>query len=102
MARGGYRPGAGRPKGIDKQNQERLAQKIANADPNMTPLDFILSIVRDPTEDMDTRLRAAAIAAPFCHAKAGEKGKKDERKDAAAKASMGKFMTPAAPMRLVS
>jgi len=33
-------------------------------------------IVRDPHEDMDTRLRAAAIAAPFCHAKGGESGKK--------------------------
>lgn len=102
MARGGFRAGAGRPKGIDKQNQEKLAEAIANADPNMTPLDFILSIVRDPTAKQDDRLRAAAIAAPFCHARAGEAGKKTERKEAAAKAAMGKFMTPAAPMRLVS
>lgn len=122
MARGGFRPGAGRPVGAKtgvarkprstkpskpKIVRERKPKEMKAADlpddlkvlcdPNTSPLDFLLTIMRDNEGDTNTRMRAAAIAAPFCHAKAGEKGKKDERKDAAEKAASGKFATPMAP-----
>lgn len=41
----------------------------------------------------------AIAAAPFIHGKAGEQGKKEERAEAAKRASTGKF-APAAPPRV--
>ena len=35
----------------------------------LTPLEFMLSVMRDPDADRAERLRAAACAAPFMHAK---------------------------------
>jgi hypothetical protein len=32
-----------------------------------TPLDYLLSVVNDQSEDRDRRLRASAAAAPYCH-----------------------------------
>lgn len=44
-------------------------------------------------------MQAATIAAPYCHAKKGESGKK-EQKDEAAKKVASRF-SPAAPPKLV-
>lgn len=104
MARGGFRAGAGRPKrGSKPMVAKDLPAEIkqvyiaASGDLKITPLEFLINAMNDSNLDFIDRMRAAAIAAPFVHAKAGEKGKKDERKDAAEKAASGKFATPMAP-----
>jgi phage terminase small subunit len=68
---------------------------------NVSPLDFLLGVMRDPMQDVKLRMTAAQIAAPFVHTKPGELGKK-AAKDAQAKevAGSGRF-APSAPPRLV-
>ena len=120
MARGGARPGAGAPKGDRNGKRKMKVSRIAppgeplpaisapqppepveEIDPNLTPLDHFLKVIRDPMESKDRRDRAAAVLLPFMHEKAGAKGgKKEEREDAAKKAASGKFAVPSAP-RLV-
>lgn len=74
-------------------------------DANMTPLDFMLKVMRDPDADPQRRDRMAMAAAPFIHLKAAEAklGKREEAKRKAAEvgAASSKFSAPAAP-RLVA
>jgi hypothetical protein len=65
MARGGKRPGAGRPRGsLTKKSQEIL---IAAAAAGEQPLEYLLRIMRDPTVDARTRLDVAIAACPYLH-----------------------------------
>lgn len=68
MAKGGYRPGAGRPKGSRNRRKKLLEEgaRVA-ATFGVTPLDYLLSVMRDETQHLDLRLFAAKAAAPFCH-----------------------------------
>ena len=130
MPRGGARPGAGRPKKQPeeaKPSKKALAkaappQVDANGykdDPkwpfgkqppqepepppdlsNLMPLDYLLEVMRDHTEERGRRMQAATLAAPYCHPKKGEAGKKEE-KAAAAKKIASRF-SPAAPPKLVA
>ena len=92
--RGGVRPGAGRP----KSGPVLLPDLPATND----PLVFLLALVNEPTADMRLRLNAAVALMPYVHPKAGETGKKDEKRKAAKKASAGKFAPSHAPVRLVT
>lgn len=98
MPRGGSRPGAGRkPKAVsDAVKACEIAAKRSKGD--MTPLDFMLALMRD--EEQDTKLRAAMAqaAAPYVHAKPSDapKGKKEEKQEAAEQAA-NKFAVPQAP-----
>ena len=67
---------------------------------DLTPLDYLLEVMRDHTEERGRRMQAATLAAPYCHPKKGESGKKEE-KAAAAKKVASKF-SPAAPPKLVA
>ncbi|SDJ31448.1 hypothetical protein [Paracidovorax citrulli] len=58
---------------------------------DLTPLDFLLQVMRDEEEDSRLRIQAAQIAAPYVHAKKGESGKKAEKQEAAQKAAGGRF-----------
>lgn len=65
MPRGGKRAGAGRKKGaLTKRTQEVAAQALADG---LTPLDYMLQVMRDPAEDRAVRLDAAKAAAPYVH-----------------------------------
>lgn len=70
------------------------------ASAGMSPLDYMLSVMRDADEDPARRDRMAMAAAPFVHARAGEVGKKDERAAKAAAVAVGKFR-PSAPPKLI-
>lgn len=121
MPRGGARPGAGRPRKIvaavhpaseapaevakRPEVQGRAGPSIPAgsapaAGPDLSPLDFLLSLVRDESVEERVRIQAASIAAPYCHAKPGEAGKKVIASDAAKKASE-KFKPSAPPLKLV-
>lgn len=65
--KGGVRPGAGRKKGTP--NKRTTEQSEAVAATGITPLEFMLKIMRDDKNDPKDRLAAANMAAPFVHAK---------------------------------
>lgn len=67
MARGGKREGAGRPAGAVTKRTREAAEK-ASAD-GLTPLSYMLSILRDEDADPKERMWAAEKAAPYVHAK---------------------------------
>jgi hypothetical protein len=67
MARGGNRPGAGRKRGSpNKATAERQAEIAASG---LTPLDYMLTIMRNEELEAATRLDAANKAAPYVHPK---------------------------------
>ena len=130
MPRGGARPGAGRPKKQPEEAKpsKKAPAKAAppqvdangyKGDPkwpfgkqppqepepppdlsSLMPLDYLLEVMRDHTEERGRRMQAATLAAPYCHPKKGEAGKKEE-KAAAAKKIASRF-SPAAPPKLVA
>lgn len=110
MPRGGARPGAGRKpkpeseKASAKKRAKSPAGPMVDADgfktdaapknwpfgkepppepadlSNLTPLDYLLQVMRDPKEDKARRMSAAQLAAPYVHAKKGEAKTKGEEK----------------------
>lgn len=67
MSKGGARPGAGRKPGVPNK---RTAAKVAEVEASgLTPLDYMLRILRDELADTDARMDAAKAAAPYVHAK---------------------------------
>jgi|SRR5215218_1230364 len=110
MAKGGFRASSGRPKSptsrrslVAKAKQPEPIEVQAQqppADPeNLTPLDYMLRVMNDPTAQPERRDRLAIAAAPFCHPRAneGKKGKKEEQADAARAAASGRFAAPPPP-----
>jgi hypothetical protein len=64
----GSRPGerrGGRRKGT--LNKATAARQVAIAASGLTPLDYLLSIMRDESADPHARLDAAKAAAPYVH-----------------------------------
>lgn len=121
MARGGYRPGAGRPKGAmgvkksksgaSKKSKDKPKGKSPKDNPDLadaiadegTPLAYMLQVMKDGTADEARRDRMAIAAAPFVHGRAGEvTGKKGEKAKAAQNASKGRFAPAAAPKLVVN
>jgi len=98
MARGGYRPGAGRRRKADDQpNAESETSIPVNPTENRTPLEFMLAVMNDPQQPPNRRDRMAIAAAPFIHPRAGEQGKKEEKAEAAKRAAGGKFASAPPP-----
>ena len=108
--RGGYRPGAGRPKGTTKV-KKKVSKKIKKAPAlpedivseavaeNLDPLTYMLKVMNDPGVDAARRDRMAVSAAPFCHSRKGEgAGKKESQKEKAEAAGKGKFTPRKAPV----
>src|SRR5260221_3498399 len=72
----GSRPGerrGGRQKGTPNKStaMKNAALAAASADPTITPLQFLLGVMRDPQAPTDWRIRVARAAAPLVHAKPG-------------------------------
>jgi hypothetical protein len=67
MARGGSRPGAGRPAGA--QNKRTVEQVEAIVASGLTPLEYLTSVYQDINADEAKRIDAAKAAAPYVHAK---------------------------------
>lgn len=98
MARGGARPGAGRPPGSKKARSERIAKEVSSA--GAPPPDakafadaeqFLMSVINDPSVPREDKLRAAQAVIPFQKPKLADKpaGKKQEAADRAASATGG-------------
>ena len=99
--RGGFRPGAGRPKsGAASVIKIEVAALSAAPPTVVTPLQYMLGVMRDPAASTSRRDRMAALAAPFCHARATDAalGKKAERlKHADEASSSGRFAVRPSP-----
>jgi hypothetical protein len=65
--RGGKRTGAGRKAGV--HNKASIARQAEIAASGQTPLDFLLSVMRNDDCDMAVRQDAAKAAAPYVHPK---------------------------------
>ena len=64
---GGARPGAGRKK--NSPNKKTAAIQKAVEESGLTPLDYMLEVMRDVAAEPRDRLSAANMAAPYVHAK---------------------------------
>lgn len=83
---------------------EKIAERSLSEEKSSfdCPLAYMASVMNDGVEDPKLRLDAAKALASFTVAKPGEKGKKEERQDAAKQvASSGRFSAAAAPLRSV-
>lgn len=81
--RGGYRPGSGRKLGSKNRIPDEIEDEAASF--GMTPLEYMLAVMRDERVDKARRDRMAAAAAPFCHARPTDRapGKKERATQAA-------------------
>ena len=64
---GGARPGSGRKKGSCNVKTRDIANKAIES--GMTPLEYLLEVMRDVSKDQRDRLDAAKSAAPYIHPK---------------------------------
>jgi hypothetical protein len=67
MARGGARLGAGRPAGSPNTRTRELVAAVEAE--GITPLAFLLGVMRNEKQDLCTRLDAAKAAAQYVHPK---------------------------------
>lgn len=65
MAHGGARPGSGRKPGSATKRTREIADKAMQD--GVTPLEYMLSVMRDVSADEAKRLDAAKAAAPYVH-----------------------------------
>ena len=87
MPKGGARPGAGQPKkGVQLPAKMILTEAMLSG---MSPLEYMLAVMRDPGADEARRDRMAQAAAPYVHARAEAAGKKQQAEDLAATAERG-------------
>lgn len=66
MARGGARNGAGRKPGSITKAARTIAEQGLDG---ITPLEYLLGVMRDETQDERRRDEAAKAAAPYVHAR---------------------------------
>mgnify|MGYP006057890323 CR=1 FL=1 len=67
MARGGKRDNAGRKAGTPNKATQEQRDKIVES--GLTPLDYMLNLLRDDKTPTDRRDWAAEKAAPYVHAR---------------------------------
>jgi len=67
MPRGGPRPNSGRKTGTKNIKTKVIAERCAEE--GITPLEYMLNVMRDPTQEFDTRMDAAKSCAPYMHPK---------------------------------
>jgi hypothetical protein len=65
MARGGVRPGSGRKPGSPNKRTREIAQKAAKK--GITPLEYMLKVMRDSNAEGARRDDMAKAAAPYMH-----------------------------------
>ena len=88
MASGGYRAGAGRPRGSTSKKLTKKDVKVIKKSAKLselTPLEYMLAVMNSTEADDERRDRMAIAAAPYVHEKAADKklGKKEQKLEAA-------------------
>jgi hypothetical protein len=96
---GGYKPGAGRPRKVADVDYTDIPKVpgvpsevvvLSNIE-GMSPLEYMLMVMRDDSADPNRRDRMAIAAAPFVHSKVetAKPGKKEQAKLTAERADEG-------------
>lgn len=67
MAKGGFRKGSGRKAGSTNRFSKALLERVQEE--GIMPVDYLLSVMRNETEDTRVRIDAAKAAAPYVHHK---------------------------------
>lgn len=67
MSRGGKREGAGRKPGVPNTKTKELVEEVEAS--GLTPLGYMLAVLRDETQGSERRDWAAEKAAPYVHAR---------------------------------
>lgn len=67
VGHGGPRPGSGRKPGSTTKKTREIADRAASE--GITPLEYMLNILRDETANAAMRFEAAKHAAPYIHPK---------------------------------
>jgi hypothetical protein len=67
MPRGGSRPGAGRKPGAGTQKTRETAERLLGQD--VTPLDYMVGVMRGERPYEPEKFEAAKAAAPYMHAR---------------------------------
>ena len=88
---GGARPGAGR------KPAPREVSEVSSSDPEA----FLRAIIADVGVDARLRVDAAKALLPYCKAKVGEAGKKEQAQEAAKDATSAGRFAPAERPRLI-
>jgi hypothetical protein len=65
MASGGKRNGAGRKAGAATQKTREIAERLMSE--GITPLEYMLTMMRDEAQDPAIRMDAAKSCAPYVH-----------------------------------
>lgn len=65
--KGGARPGAGRKRGVPNKRTAAVAKAVEAS--GLTPLEYMLSVMRDEGAENPIRLDAAKAAAQYVHPK---------------------------------
>ena len=81
---------------------KKTDQPAADPDPYIPaaaddPIDFLKGVMKDLVADPKLRIDAAKALLPYTHGKVAEQGKKDQKANAAKKASAGRFGQGAPP-----
>jgi len=105
MARGGFRPGAGRPKGTKTTKEikamEAALESAPAGSPNFkTAKEFAMWVINNEKVDLDSRLKAMQAVLPFTDARVADAapGKKEQKAQAAKDATAaGRFAVPLPP-----
>ncbi|HYF88986.1 hypothetical protein [Azospirillum sp.] len=108
MARGGFRPGAGRKKtaGTEAPKSKEIREVSAvleRFDPASAEFqnaeEFLMAVVNSPDVEIKERLTAAVAVLPYQKPKMGEQGmgKKEQKAEAAKSRATGKFAPPPPP-----
>ena len=81
--------------------ENNVAGVLSAANAELSPLDYMLELIRNPLIDPARRDKLAIAAAPYCHARldggGAVKGKKEAQKEAAIETAGGKFRAGEAP-----
>ena len=104
MPRGGARPGAGRKPKSPADGATAIKAQIAVDGPVISgdsPVEFLLEVMKSDQVPLSVRMQAAAIVAPFLHAKPAAIGKKEQRTENAVSAK-SKFAVPPMPPKLAA
>jgi hypothetical protein len=82
MATGGKRVGAGRKPGVPNKKTAALMAEVEAS--GLTPLEYMLGVLRDEQQDTQRRDWAAEKAAPYVHARLASVEAKHDVSDALA------------------
>lgn len=113
MARGGYRTGAGRPRGVKNGSGKQAAKPPADVTDKApltieiqqggepASLAFLRAVMLHPEVDVRIRIDAAKALLPYDAVRKDAAGKRKDAEETAKKAGTGKF-APSAPPRTAS